>query len=191
MNKSELRKLYLHKRRELSEEDIKMKTIATIWNFTELNFDQIKYLHIFYPIAEKSEFNSLQLANWIRNIHPEINLVLSKASFDTNTLSHFIWERDTPLAVNALGITEPDYGIPVDSELLDMVVVPLLAFDKKGNRIGYGKGFYDRFLSQCRPDAQKIGISLFPPVEEIADINEFDIPLDACVSPEEIWRFKQ
>jgi 5-formyltetrahydrofolate cyclo-ligase len=190
MTKSELRKLYLQKRRELSSEEMEIKAITIVWNFSGLNFRDVKYLHIFYPIAGKLEFNSLLLANWIRNIHPEIKLVLSKSNFETNTLSHFIWEQDTPLIVNPLGITEPEYGIPVDSDLLDMVVVPLLAFDKQGNRIGYGKGFYDRFLSGCRADIQKIGVSCFPPVEEIEGINDFDVPLNVCVTPETIWRFE-
>jgi len=186
-----LRKLYFEKRRELSPGEMEIKTLSIVWNFSGLNFDRIKYLHIFYPITEKLEFNSLPLANWIRNMHPGIKLVLSKSNFETNTLSHFTWETDTPLAKNSLGITEPEYGIPINSELLDMIVVPLLAFDKKGNRIGYGKGFYDRFLSECRTDAQKVGVSFFPPVEEITDLNEFDIPLNACVTPEEIWRFER
>jgi 5-formyltetrahydrofolate cyclo-ligase len=164
--------------------------LSIVWNFAGLNFDNVKYLHIFYPIAKKLEFNTLSLANWIRNIRPQIKLVLSKIDYQTHTLSHFIWETNTPLIINELGIAEPEYGQSLNPKLLDMVVVPLLAFDKKGNRIGYGKGFYDRFLAECRNDVQKIGVSFFPPVEDITDINEFDIPLDACVTPEEIWRFK-
>jgi 5-formyltetrahydrofolate cyclo-ligase len=189
VNKSELRKLYLQKRQELSPEEMDIKALTIVWNFSGLDFTQVKYLHLFYPIAKKLEFNTISLANWIRNIHPEIKLVLSKSDHTTNTLSHFIWEPDTPLTVTPFGITEPDSGIPINPDQLDMIVVPLLAFDTKGNRIGYGKGFYDRFLADCRADAQKIGVSFFPPVEEISDINEFDIPLDACVSPEMIWKF--
>lgn len=189
MNKSALRKLYLEKRRELSPEEMEIRTLSVVWNFSGLNFGSVRYLHMFYPIVGKLEFNSLVLANWIRNIRPGINLVLSKSNFENHTLFHFLWETDTPLAINQFGITEPESGVAVSPDLLDMVVVPLLAFDKKGHRVGYGKGFYDRFLSECRPDVQKIGVSCFPPVEEISDVSEFDVPLDACVTPEMIWRF--
>lgn len=73
--------------------------------------------------------------------------------------------------------------------MLDAVLVPLIAFDARGFRVGYGKGFYDRFLKTCRADCLKIGLSLFPPVEKIADTADFDVKLDACATPEKIWRF--
>lgn len=188
MEKQALRELYLEKRAGLTPEEIEVKTSTIVRNFSTLDFTRIKYLHIFYPIAGKSEFNSLRLADWIRSDHPEIKLVLSKSNLEMNTLSHFIWDADTKLSVNAWGITEPETGTAIDPKLLDMILVPLLAFDKKGNRIGYGKGFYDRFLSGCRPDSPKAGISFFPPVDYITDINSFDIPLDLCITPERIWR---
>lgn len=191
MEKQALRKLYLEKRSDLTPEEIETKTLSIIRNFSTVNFIQVKYLHVFYPIAGKTEFNSLLLADWIRSNHPEIKLVLSKSNFETNTLSHFIWDTDTKLAMNTWGITEPETGVAINPGLLDMILIPLLAFDKKGNRIGYGKGFYDRFLSECRPDAQKTGVSFFHPVDEITGINEFDVPLDMCVTPEKIWRLQE
>lgn len=70
-----------------------------------------------------------------------------------------------------------------------MVLIPLLAFDKKGYRVGYGKGFYDRFLADCRPDVVKVGLSVFEPIDEIADLNEFDIKMDFCITPNRVWQF--
>ena len=70
-----------------------------------------------------------------------------------------------------------------------MVFVPLLAFDKKGHRVGYGKGFYDKFLSECKPDAIKIGLSFFEPEELITDVFESDVKLDYCVTPNSIHAF--
>ena len=70
-----------------------------------------------------------------------------------------------------------------------MVLVPLLGFDERGHRVGYGKGFYDRFLAECNPKIQKIGLSLFEPVAQIDDTSDFDIPLDACITPNRIWYF--
>jgi 5-formyltetrahydrofolate cyclo-ligase len=70
-----------------------------------------------------------------------------------------------------------------------VVFVPLLAFDKKGHRVGYGKGFYDRFLSDCKPETIKIGLSFFEAEESISAILPSDIRLDFCVTPTEIIVF--
>jgi 5-formyltetrahydrofolate cyclo-ligase len=91
--------------------------------------------------------------------------------------------------MNSWGITEPESGELVSPKCLDMVLVPLLVFDKQGKRVGYGKGFYDRFLSQCRSNVLKVGLSYFKPIEKIGDADTYDIPLDICVTPDEIWYF--
>jgi 5-formyltetrahydrofolate cyclo-ligase len=70
-----------------------------------------------------------------------------------------------------------------------VVFVPLLAFDKQGNRVGYGKGFYDRFLANCKPETIKIGLSFFEVENEIADVFNNDIELDYCVTPNKIYTF--
>ena len=88
-----------------------------------------------------------------------------------------------------MGIPEPVDGLEVPASKLDVVFVPLLAFDKKGHRVGYGGGFYDRFLKSCKKDVLKIGLSFFLPELEIEDIHSDDIPLDFCVTPGEVFRF--
>ena len=75
--------------------------------------------------------------------------------------------------------------------MIDVVFVPLLAFDTNGNRVGYGKGFYDKFLSQCQPETIKIGLSFFEAEEEIADVYQDDIRLDYCVTPNKIYDFSK
>ena len=72
---------------------------------------------------------------------------------------------------------------------INMIFVPLLSFDKNGYRVGYGKGFYDRYLSQCRGDCLKIGFSYFEPLDAIDDTNEFDVPLNLCVTPTTVYVF--
>ena len=94
-----------------------------------------------------------------------------------------------PLKLNKWGIPEPVNGIEIPATQLDVVFIPLLAFDEKGNRIGYGKGFYDRFLNECKEDVIKVGLSFFEATTTIEDTNANDIPLDFCVTPEKIYRF--
>jgi len=77
----------------------------------------------------------------------------------------------------------------VNDAEIDMVLVPLLCFDRQGHRVGYNKGFYDKFLKRCRPDCLKIGLGYFPPEAAIDDISSFDVKLDHCITPESIFDF--
>jgi 5-formyltetrahydrofolate cyclo-ligase len=101
----------------------------------------------------------------------------------TSELEHYYYEEPGQLENNIWGIPEPVKGVPTPAEKIDAVLVPLLAFDRQGHRIGYGRGFYDRFLVECRPDCQKIGLSFFEMEDQIDGINEKDIPLDLVITP--------
>ena len=76
------------------------------------------------------------------------------------------------------------------SLVFDFVLTPLLYCDSKGNRVGYGKGFYDQLFSQLSSKTKKIGVNFFNPDENIDDLWENDIPLDYLVTPEDILSFK-
>ena len=86
-----------------------------------------------------------------------------------------------------MGIPEPIHKAIYQSNP-DLILVPLLGFDKKGNRVGYGKGFYDRFLAKCRSDVLKVGVSFFEPTDRISDVSPFDIRLDYCITPARVWK---
>lgn len=189
MNKAEARAHFLNVRKSLSERQIEEANLAILAQFKTLNFLGIKYLHLFLPIAGKNEVNTLLLADWLREHQPAIRLVLSKSDTKKHTLQHFIWDEHTALRTNQRGITEPTGGIEVEEKELDFILVPLLAYDLHGNRVGYGKGFYDRFLTNCRTGVQKVGLSYFEPLDFIEDTDSFDVMLNACINPEKIWRF--
>ena len=86
-------------------------------------------------------------------------------------------------------ITEPVEPVWKKTETIDIIITPLLTFDSKGYRVGYGKGFYDRFFASEDTHAKRIGISLFEPCTIIENINEYDIPLTHCVTPSKIYSF--
>ena len=115
------------------------------------------------------------------------NIVLPKVS--GQQLNHYLLTDNTKLKKSKWNIPEPIDGIEILPEKLDVVFVPLLAFDEMGNRVGYGKGFYDNFLADCRPETLKVGISLFAPIKKITDVFETDVPLDYCVTPEQNYSF--
>jgi 5-formyltetrahydrofolate cyclo-ligase len=102
---------------------------------------------------------------------------------------HFLYDENTNLKQNKWGIIEPEGGIEINEHQIDVVFVPLLVFDKTGNRIGYGKGYYDKFLSKCKSDCIKIGLSLSPPLDLMTMMSPMDVPLDYCVSPVGVFKF--
>lgn len=189
MNKKELRTIYLQKRKGLLPSELESLSMAIVRKFETVSINDVQFVHIYYPITGKHEFNSLLLKEYFASKYPQLKFVLPKSDTEEHTLTNILWEKDTPLAMNQWGITEPEYGTEIESKLIDMVIVPLLAFDKQGNRLGYGKGFYDRFLSDCRPNVIKAGTSYFEPEDSFAEVDEYDIPLDLCITPQRIWQF--
>ncbi|MXV14546.1 5-formyltetrahydrofolate cyclo-ligase [Hufsiella ginkgonis] len=191
MDKAELRKRYLAKRKQLSPVEINDLNTALVARFAQIKLEGIGVVHVFYPIPGKIEPDSLRIVNYLREEHPGIRLVLPKSNLDMHTLTHILWTEDTPLAMNRWGITEPEQGEAVDPQSIDLVLIPLLAYDTHGNRVGYGKGFYDRFLASCRPGVVKAGISWFPPEELVTDADPFDVPLDLCIHPKRVIYFRR
>jgi 5-formyltetrahydrofolate cyclo-ligase len=104
-------------------------------------------------------------------------------------LAHYQYDQQIELIKNEYGIDEPKSGNKVTENEIDMVLIPLLAFDRKGYRVGFGKGYYDKFLSRCRKDVLKVGLSFFEPVDAIEDITGYDIPMDFCITPKENFIF--
>ncbi len=73
--------------------------------------------------------------------------------------------------------------------MIDVVFIPLLSFDYKGNRVGYGKGYYDRFLLNCKEECLKIGLSFFEEEQCVFDVEDTDISLDFCVTPKQVYQY--
>lgn len=191
MTKKEIRKLFLEKRKGLSEDSFERLNTALLQNaVTAFDFNQ-KHIHLFLSIEKNREPNTWLLKEMIAETSENVTWVLSQSNFTDLSLKHFVWDENSKIEENQYGIPEPLGGKSIAEEILDIVFVPLLLADKKGFRVGYGKGFYDRFLSKCRTDCIKIGLSLFEPTEGISDLNEFDIPLDFIVSPEQVLKIEK
>ena len=186
-NKNELRLEYKGLRHLLSDNEIEEKSLAVANKILTLPIWENTYFHIFLPITEQKEVNTEFILHLLSGKDKEI--IVSKADFETRKMTHFLLTDNTKIRKNEYNIPEPVDGIEIPSHKIDVVFVPLLAFDKKGHRVGYGKGFYDKFLSECKPDIIKIGLSFFEPEELIIDVFEGDIKLDYCVTPNSIHSF--
>jgi 5-formyltetrahydrofolate cyclo-ligase len=104
-------------------------------------------------------------------------------------MTHYLLTDNTKIKKNEYNIPEPIDGIEVPSHKMEVVFIPLLAYDTYGNRVGYGKGFYDKFLAECNPNTIKIGLSFFEPEELISDVNATDIQVNYCITPNRIIKF--
>lgn len=181
MTKTELRKKYKQLRNNLSNNDIENLSIEIANQLLELPIWDKTYYHIFLPIEEQNEIDTSYVLSILQGKDKEI--ILPKSNFKDTSLNHYLFTDTTRIKKNEYNIPEPVDGIEVPISKIDVVFIPLLVFDKNGNRIGYGRGFYDRFLAKCNPKTIKIGLSFFDEDQQIINVSENDIKLSYCITP--------
>ncbi|MDO4881108.1 MAG: 5-formyltetrahydrofolate cyclo-ligase [Capnocytophaga sp.] len=187
MLKKDLRQLYQQKRTLLTEEEQEKKSLSIANQVLKLPIWDEKNYHLFLPIKKFKEVDTFLFINilWGKNK----NIILSRTDFQRDRLLHFLFTEETIIKKNKWDIPEPLDGQEISPKEIDVVFIPLLAFDNQGNRVGYGKGFYDKFLSECKENVTKVGLSFFPPEEKITDIVPTDIPLQYCATPDKNYFF--
>ena len=158
-------------------------------HFQQLTFTKADYVLSYFPMTERKEIAPQYFEEAINDNHPDLQLCFPKTDFSTCQMEIIANDDEMQTAINGFGVTEPVQGNIIPKNSLDIIFVPLAAFDTKGYRVGYGKGFYDRFIPQCRPDVITVGLSFFEPVDEITDANEFDVPLKYCITPQQLYEF--
>ncbi|WP_310994332.1 5-formyltetrahydrofolate cyclo-ligase [Aequorivita marina] len=186
-DKLSLRRKYKKLREALSENEIAEMSLQIANQALKLPIWEKTYYHIFLPITSKKEVDTEFIMHILQG--KDKSIAVSKAVFSTGEMTHFLLQENTVLKHSKYGIPEPVSGIELTPETIDVVFVPLLAYGKNGHRIGYGKGFYDRFLEKCSPRAIFVGLSFFEPEPEVI-FNANDVPLDFCVTPTQIFDFK-
>lgn len=188
MLKKDLRLIYAQKRSEISEQSLLNSSLSIANQMLTISVWSLEYYHLYLPISAKNEIDTSFILSILQG--KDKNVVLPKVD-SKKKLKHFLLLDSTQLVVNSWGVPEPVDGIEISPSKIDVVIIPLLAYDKIGNRVGYGKGFYDVFLSSCRPETIKIGLSVFPPEDKITDVEATDIALDYCVTPERVYSFSK
>ncbi len=190
MNKSTLRSVYLQKRLGLSNREYKSRN-AQILSFAKAFLAQHSspiHIHTYLAMEEQKEASTLQMLPilWARH---NTKVYSSKTHYAERRLSHHLISAFRDIHRDKRGIPFPMQTEEFPAAIMDLVFIPLISFDRKGNRIGYGAGLYDRFLSQLRPDCLKIGLSLSPPLDHIPYTETHDIPLNQCITPLGIYAF--
>jgi len=189
MRKEEARSIYREMRKNLSDaERLKADDLMLI-QFQKIELPHIDRLLSYWPIEENNEPNMHLFNDYIEFKNPAIKFLYPKADFEKLAMEAVEVNADTAFQKNGWNIYEPIDGTMTDAPAIDMIFVPLLIFDKRGYRVGYGKGFYDKYLSQCRPDCLKVGFCYFEPIDVIEGTRDFDVPLDLCITPNNAYVF--
>ena len=189
MDKKEVRKVYKRKRDEITAAQKMRWDDLILIQFQTVELPFLNNVLSFYSIEENNEVNSFLLTDYLHFRNPSMVVAYPKMYPSTTTMQALIATPDGAFETNEFGITEPSGSEVLAADEVELVLVPMLAFDEQGRRVGYGKGYYDRFLSSCSPDCLKIGVSYFPPIDRIDDAADFDVPLDLCITPEMVYVF--
>lgn len=189
MTKKLLREQYKTKRASLDGPERLRLDDLLLLKFQQLNYASISTVMSYWPLSNAAEPNTHLFTGYLRHMIPGLTIVYPVTDNNSLQMTPVSINEDTVYRTSTLGITEPKEGEVVPIEHIDLVLVPLLAFDKKGYRVGFGKGFYDRFLATCREDVVTIGFSYFEPVDNITDTDQFDVPLTYCITPQNIYEF--
>jgi 5-formyltetrahydrofolate cyclo-ligase len=189
MLKKELRKLYREKRNALAApEKVKLDDLLLI-QFQTVVLPMLNTVFSYWPIEENNEPNTHLITDFLEFRSPGLQLVYPKIDDVSGTMQAILVDEDTRFTRNHFNVYEPENGEVIAAAGIDLVIVPLLAVDRKGYRVGYGKGYYDKFLAGCREDCMKAGFSYFEPVTAIDDCHDFDVPLDLCITPQAVYVF--
>lgn len=186
-DKQTLRIKYKKLRENLPDDSIEEMSLQIANQALKLPIWNKTYYHIFLSISSKKEVNTDYLMHILQG--KDKSIVVSKADFSTGEMKHILLQENTVLKTSEYGIPEPVSGMEVSPKMLEVVFVPLLGYGQSGHRIGYGKGFYDRFLEKCHTSTVFVGLSFFEPEPEIF-FEATDVPLNFCVTPKKIIDFK-
>ena len=189
MYKNNIRTYMLNKRYEYTSDNIQKKSllIKKIL-FKNFDFNKINIIHTFLPILQKNEINTKIIISTILQNYKHCKILIPKINFKNKTLDHYYYKDNKHLLQNKYGIDEPYNCKKYKQEQnINIILVPLLAFDKNGHRVGYGGGYYDKFMINYSKSI-KIGLSLERPIQ-IIDINNRDVKLNFCITPKNLYKF--
>ncbi len=189
VTKQEIRTSYLNKRAALSREDrerFSTEIAEKLHDFLQTH--PFKTFHVFLPSVRHMEINTLIIIRLLEN-WDGVRFVVPVSDYEKHSMKNVVYHNGDELKVDRFGIPEPVNHQEIDLKEIDAVITPLLAFDSEGHRLGYGKGFYDRFFASFEQSVVKIGISFFSALEEKLPSEENDIALDYCITPKDIYEF--
>jgi 5-formyltetrahydrofolate cyclo-ligase len=149
--------------------------------------------HIAAYLANDGEINPAEIIEQAWRLGK--NIYLPVLSAPGNRLLFAPFEANSSMCCNQFGIDEPDCPPEhrLKAEQMDLILLPLVAFDTQGNRLGMGGGFYDRSLANIRQHerrTQLFGLAHEIQKTEQLEVQEWDVPLDAVVTEADFYTFR-
>ncbi|MFT3903528.1 MAG: 5-formyltetrahydrofolate cyclo-ligase [Niabella sp.] len=191
MLKKQARQVFIEKRKGVTGTQRQKWDDLLLIQFQRLALPPIETLMTFQSMENFNEPATDAITDYLIFSNPGVQVAYPVCDFATSTMRAFVTEDDTTFMPNRFGTLEPESNVEMSPASIDLIIVPLLCFDKAGYRVGFGKGFYDKFLSSPGMRAVKVGLSYFEPIDKIVNSNHFDVPLDYCITPERIYGFEQ
>ncbi|WP_185870996.1 5-formyltetrahydrofolate cyclo-ligase [Blattabacterium cuenoti] len=194
MNKDSLRKKYISYRKKIPKNEFIQKNYNIFFQLRKVFFYykkiyEKKYYHLFLPIRKYNEINTFIIIDFLLKKKKYITVPYS--NFDQLSIDNCFFDKKTLLQKNKYGIYEPIYKRVIPISLIEVIFIPLLIFDLKGYRVGYGKGFYDKFINLCNKNTIKIGMSFFHPIEKIIDTHDNDLSIDIGITTNKVFVFNK
>ena len=179
MNKSQIRNKIIKIRKKKFNKDLKIN-LGKFISFLKIDKLNFKSIGGYYP--SNYEIDDLDILDLLEKKNFKVSLPIIKKD---NQMNFYSWSRNDPLKINKFGIPEP-----VSSKIFypDILLVPLVAYDSSLNRLGYGGGYYDRYIEKIEKikKVTKIGLAFsFQKISSIP-INQYDKKLDFIVTEKEI-----
>jgi len=189
MQKQQLRDTYSKKRSELSVQERSKFDDLLLIQFQRLPFKKVQVVLSFWPMEQRAEMDTHLYTRYLSYLIPSAKFCYPVIDPSSNFMDAFEVNNDTEFEENKYGITEPVNGVKIDPLEVDFIIMPLFAFDEKGYRVGYGKGYYDRFIARCKPNVITVGVSYFEAVDKVDDTHHYDVPLKYCITPYKVYEF--
>lgn len=194
MKKSNIREKALAERKSWTQEVFELKNVQLLNQLIEFIKPLPRNLMLmsFHSMEHQREVMTSPIHALLLNDPYFHQMIFPKVDKTTGQLIPYLTDKKSKFLRSDWGILEPqdETSVRLNPKDIDIIFIPLLAVDTRGHRVGYGKGFYDRFLANTKPDLIKIGLSLEEPIEPIEDLSQFDVALDFAITPLSIYRFR-
>ncbi|MCY4216663.1 MAG: 5-formyltetrahydrofolate cyclo-ligase [Flavobacteriaceae bacterium] len=186
-NKQELRSYYSHQRFVLSDQRHAKYSEMIINQTRSLNVWSYQNYHVYLTSENPNhkEVKTFQLIDLLWKKKKQVFV----PKVNGQELEIHPFSKNTLLRNNQWFIPEPTETDKENPEILQAAFLPLIVADQRGYRLGYGKGYYDRFLNQCVSSILKIGLGFFAPIQSIEDVHSADQKLNYLITPKKIYEF--
>jgi 5-formyltetrahydrofolate cyclo-ligase len=187
-SKAEMRKRLKQLRSHLSPHQVEGLSRRITERLIEtVDWSKIQRLHCYLPIKRLREVDTNELLQYLWSRHPEIQTYTSQILPQSTTMAAVPIGPNSAIVQNDYGIPEPQGETQADELNFDLIIIPVVGFDAACNRLGYGLGYYDRWLAN-HPGGQRIGLAYEVSRVDQIPVKEHDQTLSAIVTEQKFYR---